>query len=97
MQLPECRNPDHIGPKNTMACAEERQDCFIFYCTTCKDRGIQSVQVKTRAYLRDASRRELARKNQLLKAPPPRMKQINMDSALREEMIDRQRFELNRK
>ena len=97
-KLPECKNPDHPGPnRNTMVCAEERQDCFVFYCKLCADCKIQSIQVKTKAAMRDASRKDLAKRNMLLKAPPPRMKQINMDSSLREEMQDRYCFEQMKK
>lgn len=90
-KLPECKNPDHPGQdRNTMACAEEREDCFVFYCKTCADvLKVQAIQVKTKAWLRDKSRRDLAAQNKLLQAPPPRMKQINMDSSLREELTGR--------
>jgi hypothetical protein len=97
-KLPQCRNPHHPSPdRDTMVCAEERADCFIFYCKVCAEHKIESVQVKTKAWLRDASRRELARKNQLLRAPPPRMKQVNMDSTLREEMVEKFKFEAGKK
>jgi hypothetical protein len=97
-KLPECRNPDHPGASRaTMVCAEERQDCFVFYCKACADCKIQSIQVRTKASLRHQSRRDLAKRNGLLKAPPPRMKQINMDSSLRSEMQDRYQFEQNKK
>jgi hypothetical protein len=93
-KLPECKNPDHLGKnRNTMVCSEERQDCFVFYCKLCAEYNIQSIQVKTKAAMRDASRRDLEKRNMLLKAPPPRMKQINMDSSLREERQDRYSFE----
>lgn len=80
-----------------MVCAEERADCFIFYCKVCKEVGIESLQVKTTAALKKATRRDLAARNMLLKAPPPRMKQINMDSSLMDEQNDRHKFDRNKK
>lgn len=91
--LPECRNPDHPGSdRHTMVCAEEREDCFVFYCKTCRDvLGVQAIQVKTKAWLRDKSRRELAAQNGLLSAPPPKFRSLNMDAKMRLE------FEQSRK
>jgi formate hydrogenlyase subunit 6/NADH:ubiquinone oxidoreductase subunit I len=98
-KLPECRNPDHPGAnRNTMVCAEEREDCFVFYCKTCRDvLKVQAIQVKTKAWLRDRSRRDMAAQNRLLEAPPPRMNRIDMDSSLREEMAGRRKFEESKK
>jgi hypothetical protein len=90
-KLPECRNPGHPSPNRaTMICAEERDDCFIFYCKLCADLKVQSVQVRTKANLRNQTRRDLMKRNQLLQAPAPRLRQ-------HPEVMERYEFEMKKK
>ena len=66
-----------------MICLEERDDCFVFACKTCKDvLGVVAAQVRTKAGLKEQVRRELAARNHLLRAKPPAIRKTRMDQSL---------------
>jgi hypothetical protein len=66
-----------------MICLEERPDCYVFACQTCKDvLGVVAAQVKIKAGLKAKVRNELAARGHLLKAPPPKIKRTRMDQSL---------------
>lgn len=81
----ECKNPCHpSGASKAMTCIKEAPEYFVFGCQSCMDvNRVQSIQVKTRSWVRQEARRSLASRGQLLNALPPKVRKYVMDEALR--------------
>ena len=83
----ECKNPSHpLGAPRQMRCIREDSECFVFGCDACMDiNKVQSIQVKTRSWVKQEARRSLDARGQLLKSAPPRVRKFIMDESLRNE------------
>lgn len=81
----QCKNPQHpLANRHTMRCIKETPEYFVFGCQACLDiNHVESIQVKTRARVRQEIRQSLDKQGRLLKAMPPRLRRMVMDDSLR--------------
>lgn len=82
----ECKNPCHPpgASKKSMICVKEHPEYFVFACRMCMEvNRVQSIQVKTREWVKQETRKSLAARNLLLKAMPPKVRKFIMDESQR--------------
>jgi len=86
----QCQNPCHpSGAPKEMVCVKEDPEYFVFACKACMEiNRVQSIQVKTRTWVKQEARRGLEARGQLLKSLPPKIRKVVMDESLRKERIN---------
>lgn len=88
IMTPQCKNPDHPGPRNTMQCAEEPTEdrpFYVFWCPVCADAlKVKSIQVFTASRFKREVRENLAAEGRLQTRPPAKIRRTRFNDELRQ-------------
>lgn len=92
-----CRNPHHPPdlPKRSMVCVRETREHAVFMCHNCSvGRRLESIQVKTSAWLKSEVRKQLKREGKWSENRPHPGKAAlpRMNSELLKQIAERRGF-----